>query len=130
MLLICLSGAVIPLTPSAPSAASSRVYVASDYCRGHSVQPARIILACGNGEVWATNLRFSAYGAGTAWASGKVHYVVCQPNCAQGYVKSVPTRIKLTKIVMCAGRRYYGRATVVNPARFSPSVWYIQPLGC
>ena len=130
MLLIYLSGAVILLTPSAASAASSRVYVANDSCRGHSVRPSKIILACGDGEVWATSLHFSAYGAGTAWASGRLHYVVCQPNCAQGYVKSVPARFKLTKIVRCAGRRYYGTATVVAPARYSRSSWYIQPLRC
>ena len=130
MLLIFLSCGVILLTPMATRASSSRVYVANDYCRGHTVRPSKIILACGDGEVWATGLRFSAYGGGTAWARGGLHYVVCKPNCAQGYVKSTPTRIKLTRIVTCAGRRYYSRATVVSPARFSPSLWYILPLGC
>jgi hypothetical protein len=112
------------------SAASSPVYVANDYCHGHAVRPSKIIFACGDGEVWATNLRFSAYGGGTAWASGRLQYVVCQPNCARGYVKSVPTRIKLTHIIGCAGRRYYGTATVVSPVRFSRVPWFIRPFRC
>ena len=103
MFLILLSFGVILLTPMATSAASSQVYVANDDCGGHAVRPSTIILACGDGAVWATSLRFSAYGGGTAWASGRLHYVVCQPNCAQGYRRSVPTRIKLTRIVSCAG---------------------------
>lgn len=130
-LLTFLSGALILLTPVATSAASSPVYVANNACRGHAVRPSKIVLACGDGRVWATNLRFSAYGGGTAWASGSLHYIVCQPNCAQGWVmKFVPTRIQLTKIVRCAGRRYYGSATVVNPVRFSPPAWNIRLLGC
>lgn len=130
MRLIFLSCGVILLTPMATRAASSRVYVANDSCGGHTVRPSKIILACGDGEVWATGLRFSASGGGTARARGELHYVVCKPNCAEGHVKSAPTRIKLTKIVTCAGRHYYSRATVVSPARFSPSLWYILPLGC
>jgi hypothetical protein len=129
-LLIVLIGALLLLAPITASAASAPVYVASNGCQGNAVRPSQIVLACGDGEVWATNLRFSAYGGSTAWASGTLHYVVCNPSCAAGYAKSAPTRIKLSGIVKCAGRRYYGRAAVVSPARFSPQLWYISPFGC
>jgi hypothetical protein len=129
-LLIVLIGSLVLLAPVATGAASSRVYVANNSCQGHSVRPSQIILACGDGEVWATNLRFSHYGGPTAWSSGTLQHVVCQPSCAQGYVKSDAARIKLDRIVSCAGRRYYGRATVVSPARLSHHPWYISPFGC
>jgi hypothetical protein len=128
--LVFVSGAFILLMPMATSAASSRVYVANKGCHGHAVRPSKIILACGDGEVWATNLRFSAYGGRTAWGSGTLHYVVCQPNCAQGHEKTAPMRIRLAGIVRCAGRRYYGRAKVVSPPLFSRRPWNIRPLGC
>ena len=129
-LITFLSGALIALAPTATSAAPSPVFVANNGCRGHAVRPSNIILACGDGEVWATNLRYgSSYGGRTAWASGRLHYVVCQPNCAQGTVRSAATQIKLTEIVRCSGRRYYGVATIVKPA-FRSGRWFIRPLGC
>ena len=47
-----------------------RVYVASNDCSGHAYRPTTIIIACGTGQFYVTNLKYRSYGQPTAVATG------------------------------------------------------------
>lgn len=54
-------------------------------CEGAlQVRPARVTFACGDGNFFARDLRWSSWGARTARATGTAEINDCTPNCAAG----------------------------------------------
>ena len=110
VLLACIA---VPLTAGSANADprfhGGRVYVASA-CQGHAYRPKTIILACGDGGLFATNIRYRFYGGATATATVELHTHNCIPNCAQSQFHAFPGTITLADVVRCEGTLYYSRA--------------------
>jgi hypothetical protein len=126
-----LGGVVMPGASQA-RASRQRVFVANRGCAGRTFRPSQITLACGNGALWVTGLRYFSYGGANARARGRLHWVVCIPDCAQGRLRSVAARIRLGGRFRCRGVLYYGRAIVTRPRR-NPNAgfrWNIRPFRC
>ncbi len=87
-----------------------RVYVANEVCNGQSYRPTNIVLACGDGGLFATGIRYRYYGGGTAVATAELHTHSCIPNCAESQFHSFPGTIALADVVRCEGTLYYSRA--------------------
>jgi hypothetical protein len=105
----------------ATTARYQRVYVANKECRGHTFRPEKITLACGDNNLYATEVHFftetsQAYGAREAGASATIHENNCKPDCASGKFFSDKGALTLKRIVRCRdGRLYYSRAEYAFP---------------
>jgi hypothetical protein len=87
-----------------------RVFVASQVCTGHVYRPASIILACGDGGLFATSIRYARYGGATADATAELNTHSCQPNCAESAFHAFPGSLVLADVVRCQGTLFYSRA--------------------
>ena len=70
-------------------------------CQGEtpSVEPTQLILACGDGAIRATDLRWSAWSGTSAKGTGFVAVNGCSPSCAVGSAEKFPAMFSLTKPV-------------------------------
>jgi hypothetical protein len=115
---------------------SADVYVAARACTGHSLRPTTIILACGDGGMWASAIAYSSYGGKDAEASVRLSVIDCVPNCAAGHAITRSGTLPLYGLVSCPdGRRYYRLArdhfTARRPANYpATEVWDIAPFNC
>jgi hypothetical protein len=108
------------------------VYVASEACTGHAYRPHKIVFACGDGGLWATNISYRYYGGKTAAATATLHAHSCEPNCAQSEFRSFAGTFVLADVVRCDdGRLYYARAryrfTHGNPYAAASGTANIEP---
>ncbi len=98
-----------------------RIYVANKDCRGHAFRPATITLACGDGNLYVSevdyfNSRSEGYGSAQAGASVTIHENDCKPDCAAGKFIVDKGALTLKRIVRCAdGLLYYSRALYAFP---------------
>ncbi|HEV3321686.1 MAG TPA: hypothetical protein VG147_05775 [Solirubrobacteraceae bacterium] len=98
-----------------------RIYVANKDCRGHTFRPASITLACGDGDLYVSevdyfNSRSEGYGSARAGASVTIHENDCKPDCAAGRFIVEKGGLTLKRIVRCAdGLLYYSRALYAFP---------------
>lgn len=132
--LLLVAIAILVAVPGMSSAATPRVYVAEDSCGGHAYQPSKIVLACGDGGLFATGLSYSSYGGSTATAAGQLHAHACIPNCAESSFHAFPGTLTLSRVVRCSeGRLYYSRAryrfTHGNPNGLATGTADIEPFG-
>jgi len=103
------------------------------------VKPARIVLACGDGNAVAENLTWVKWGASSASGRGVLRQNDCTPDCADGTFHVFPAQFFLSHTASAAGREYFtsvrirfsaaepgGRRTeVVTDCDVSPPVAYI-----
>jgi hypothetical protein len=98
-----------------------RVYVANKGCRGHTFRPASITLACGDDNLYVTEVSYfkgtsEVYGSPKADASATIHENDCKPDCASGKFFSDKGALILKRIVRCEdGLLYYSRAEYAFP---------------
>jgi hypothetical protein len=98
-----------------------RIYVVNKNCRGHTFRPEKITLACGDNNLYATEVHFftgtsEGYGAREASASATIHENACKPDCASGKFFSDKGGLTLKRIVHCKdGLLYYSRAEYAFP---------------
>jgi len=79
-------------------------------CQGKLVvKPASIVLACGDGNFYVENLKWTGWGASFAAASGTGKANDCTPNCAAGHFHSYPMLLMVTGSQRCGGRPAYAR---------------------
>ena len=77
-------------------------------CYTQVTTPARITLACADGNFWVDGLRWRGWGTTTAIATGTSHQNDCTPNCAGGHFKTRAVSVAATKPATClGGRRQY-----------------------
>jgi hypothetical protein len=87
-----------------------RVYIANQACAGHTYKPSRVTLACGDGNLYATGIAYSAYGQRVAVATATMHLNDCVPNCAIGRFHSYKGSLRFRDLVRCKdGLLYYSR---------------------
>jgi len=113
----------------ARSRAGTRVYIALAGCSGHAYEPARVVFACADGNVYATGLRYSSYDGREAKASGLIHTNECTPSCASGHFRTSAGTVRFYRVVRCADRRRYFSRTHYQVAKGAYSA-DIEPFNC
>ncbi len=117
----CVASAGAGATARGAPKRPPRIYVASKDCRGHIFRPASITLACGDGNLYVSevdyfNNRSEGYGSAQASASVTIHENDCKPDCAAGKFIVEKGALTLKRIVRCAdGLLYYSRALYAFP---------------
>lgn len=129
--LVSVSGAVAQGGPSAArsSAAKAKVYIAFKNCSGSQYKPAKVVLACADGNLYATNLRYSSYGSSSASAKGKIHANACNPNCAAGKFQTTAATLSFSRAVRCKDQRIYFTRAKYKYGKHSGTA-DIEPIGC
>jgi len=106
-----------------------RVYLPSR-CYNAAYTPRSVILACGDGNAWLRNMRWSAWDGRVARGRGSSYENDCIPFCAAGQFHWYPVRdvASKPKLQTCEGRRrhvyqrlrvtYTGRRPPGKPASF------------
>lgn len=112
----------------ASGASAKHIYIAAQ-CRGGSIEPRSVTLACADANLYVTGLRYKSYGHKTATASGIFHQNGCTPNCAAGKFHTYDGTIKFSDIARCAGRLYYSRAEYSFKAPNGKGTAQVTPLG-
>jgi hypothetical protein len=125
-----LVGVLAALAVAVPSSAPvrrvtasryQRIYVANKDCRGHTFRPEKITLACGDNNLYATEVHFfkgasEVYGSPKADASATIHENDCKPDCVSGKFLVDKGALILKRVVRCRdGRLYYSRAEYAFP---------------
>jgi hypothetical protein len=74
------------------------------------VRPHEVVFACGDGNFYATGLRWSRWSRADARAAGTGHQNDCTPSCAAGRFHTYPLAVRLSRPVSCVrGRREFSR---------------------
>lgn len=84
-----------------PALASGEARRVVGNCTKSQVRPASIIIACGDGNIALTHLRWQRFGGVTAVAGGSYSANDCTPNCAAGHFHSYPATVVLSKARQC-----------------------------
>ena len=106
--------------PAAGSAHSS--VTAFMPCDGAAqVRPTTVVFACGDGGVYATNVRWMNWGQPFATATATMHENDCTPNCAQGHFHVYAAYLALSGSQRCGARLTYARAAYVARTRGLPN---------
>ncbi|MEI2713476.1 MAG: hypothetical protein V9G04_09320 [Nocardioides sp.] len=76
-------------------------------------QPRTFTLSCADANEVLDNLTWTNWGADEATASGVVASNDCDPNCAEGEMKSYPVTVVASDLVQGEASQTYGTLTVV-----------------
>lgn len=120
LLIFAMLAAIVTL----PSPASSQSAVtALPTCEGKlQVRPSSVIFACGDGGVYATDVRWSQWGSAFATARATMHANDCTPNCAQGHFQVYAAYLAVSGSQRCAnGENAYARASYVPRSKGLPT---------
>lgn len=109
LLLAPILAATLMATLAAAAGASSPVYIAIS-CREPRVKPYAVVFACADGNLYATRLSYTGYGAKRTTASGLFHSNDCTPNCAAGKFHGYQGKVTFSAIEKCGKRLFYTRA--------------------
>ena len=110
LLLLGLSAASATAAPASPP-------VFEGCLTGPVVRPASIVVACADGNFYVSRLRWSAWTATAATATGTAHQNDCKPYCAAGHFHTYPVRVTATKRSRCGAAVYYARIEIFYPGR-------------
>ena len=84
-----------------------------------SVRPARIMLACGDGNAYVEDLTWSSWTATSAAATGNYVHNLCVPTCAAGKFVSQPATVHLGHpVVTAAGPEFSELGYTVSGSTF------------
>jgi len=114
---LAVAGLALALAGSVSGATSKR-YVTD--CADAVQHPKSIILLCGDANEYLRALTWKSWGAATTTATGKLGYVVCDPDCASGYEKTVPVNVTLSGTMTCKGKKLYARMELAFPKGLPP----------
>jgi len=79
-----------------------------------AIEPARIVLACGDGNAFLAGLTWSSWTASRATATGYYTHNTCTPDCAQGTFVSTPASVTLADPVETIDGPEFGRLTFTH----------------
>lgn len=72
-------------------------------CFDSRYKPSVVILACGDGNLYLTGMRWTGWNRRTVRGSGTVRYNDCIPYCAAGQLRSTAARARLSRRRWCSG---------------------------
>lgn len=125
--------ALLACLASVASASAADPTVLRADCVRDVAAPARIVLACGDGNAVLQDLVWTGWGAGTATATGTLITNTCDPTCAGGTFVSFPATVRADRRVRCTGAAHgYTRLRVAYPGDRPPGARRVafQPFSC
>ncbi len=117
-----VSAATLAFLTTIPAGATPSITALPD-CQSKLVsRPSQVIFACGDGGVYATNVRWTNWGAPFAVATATMHANDCTPNCAQGHFHVYGAYLAATGRQRCArGVSAYQRVAYVPRTKGLPT---------
>jgi hypothetical protein len=102
-----------------PAAAGGATHVRIPSCGDKpDYKPRTVIMSCGDGAFRIVKLDWVKWGKKTAIGNGTAKILSCDPNCAEGKVKSYKVKLTAGKPVACSkGNRQFLRLTYTFPDR-------------
>jgi hypothetical protein len=118
VLRICALIGVIAV-PAVALAAPGPKTVYAITCLQERYKPKQITIACVDGTVKVTKLKWSSWSSTSAQASGVYEVNKCDPDCAAGHARSFPVKITLSRPKTCPGHQHraFGRVSYAFGAR-------------
>jgi hypothetical protein len=74
-------------------------------------RPSRLELT-GDGTLFVSGVQWSSWGGAQATGNGNAEYHGCTPTCAQATPQTALVAIRLSRIRVCSGQRYYSAVTL------------------
>ena len=110
LLRICVFIGVFAVPAVAPAAPGPNTVYAIT-CLQETFKPKQITVACGDGAVRVSKLKWTSWSTTQAQASGVYQVDRCNPDCASGATQSFPVKITLSRPKTCSGRKHkaFGR---------------------
>jgi hypothetical protein len=105
MLLSAVSAVAVTATASAGEGITETVYAPKD-CTKPRVEPKQITIACADDGIYLNRLSWEQWGGDKARGAGILRVNTCNPNCAEGPIKSYDANVRLVnpKRTQCGGR--------------------------
>ena len=118
LLRICALIGVIAV-PAVALAAPGPKTVYAINCLQEQFKPKQITVACGDGTVRVSKLKWTSWSSSQANASGVYQVNKCKPDCASGHTQSFPVKITLSRPKTCPGRKHkaFGRLSYAFGAK-------------
>ncbi|HWK27482.1 MAG TPA: hypothetical protein VNS09_13020 [Solirubrobacter sp.] len=88
------------------------------------VSPASLDIAS---DASLVGLRWASWGSERAVGRGTLRVLSCEPTCVSGGSRSLPARVVLSDVRVCAGRRYFGAAAVTVEGPLRPASYVRAP---
>lgn len=114
---LVLIGVTLPLT-SAQAEAGARTQVVD--CGHYRVEPALLVLTCGDGNTYLAKMHWAGWHANRARGHGRLWINNCKPNCAGGTFHHYPVRVRLDKAVSAKMHRVFSEARLTFPKKAPP----------
>jgi hypothetical protein len=99
------------LASGATTAAVTRPFIEWN-CVNGKVKPSTIILACGDGNAVAEQLRWTQWKSARAIGTGILRQNDCTPDCADGVFSNYPARFMLTETTPVGHVKFFTRVTI------------------
>jgi hypothetical protein len=106
---LALLGTAAAVGACGSSQPASRVLVD---CEQAAYKPVRVVIACGDGGLVLTGLRWSSWGEQRAAATGVAQVNLCVPDCARGTTGQYPVRV----VFDARQQQVLSRAVLTYPA--------------
>jgi hypothetical protein len=100
--LIALAAAAWIGLGAAQTGAATHTMVPRD-CTHEAFKPSKIVIACGDGNLFMTGIRWSHWRRKSALGAGTAHINDCIPNCAMGHFRKGRAKIRLSSAHFCRG---------------------------
>jgi hypothetical protein len=101
MLPLALLFALLMAIPPASAGRTAETAITHN-CQDFKVKPSRILFACGDGNYYATSLRWSSWATRKAQGRGVFHFNDCDPDCAGGTFHRRAGDIVVKKLLLCS----------------------------
>ncbi len=105
ILLIVSLGAVVAVPAGALASSGSKQVQVTD-CNKARYKPQTIVLACGDGNMFLTRMKWSHWSQSQASGSGVYAHDTCTPSCASGKLVRVNATVTLSKPIHCKHASY------------------------
>lgn len=116
-----------------PASAATSVPTVPTDCVHQRVRPARIVIACADGNFALTRLSWTSWTRRHAVATGTAVINLCDPTCAGGRFASFPVNVELRRPRRCPnGDLQFHRALLTYRGRRPPGARRhdVVPLAC
>jgi hypothetical protein len=102
---------VTKVTTTTTAATSAQPVVFQGVAGAGIERPSRLELTA-DGTLFVSGVQWSSWGGAEATGNGNAEYHGCTPTCAQATPHTALVAIRLSRIRVCSGQRYYSAVTL------------------